>query len=184
MTRARRDAYYTPTEYSLRRQRQDAAIRTVVPLLIVFGMVAIPWVSLGLLGQSDGVAYAQSLPPEWHVAQPPAELMVRTLRSKVREEQLDAMKHRYLRTRNVAIVRGDFEKYAEDVAAGRYVHIPRDIRRIIRDHLSDADIREVKLWLEETRPTPDELIRAGKLEFSENLEEFADEFRFREDAVA
>ena len=189
MFRQRSDDYYVPTTRAQRERALGSIHRVLYPVLLALGMVAIPALSIAISEFIDsGVAHAQShdsdsMDQMTSVRQVNASRYSAALRTHIRDEQIDGMKQQYLRVRSADTLRKDLHRYADDVAQGKYTHIPREIRSIIRDYLSDRDIHNVKRWILETNPSGDDLIITAKTEFAADLDEIAGELMIPRDDV-
>lgn len=188
MSRLRPDGYHVPTARTRRKRRSRSTRRTMLPVLVIAGMIAIPALSIAVSESVGGVAHANApttSPPETFSARHErAAQLSATLRTHLHDDQIDAMKTQYLRGRNISILRRDLVRYADNIAVGNYAHVPRELREIIRDNLSKDDIGKVKRWIIETKPSARDLIFTAKTEFAEDLEEMADELMITREGVA
>ncbi len=168
MSRNQPDGYYVPTNRARRERRSRSRKNFAMPIFILAGVVAIPALSITMSDSwNDNVAHA-NVKTSTSRDEKAAQLRA-TLRTHLRDDQLDSMKTDYLRNRSGAILRRDLNRYADDISQSKYTNIPLSIRRIVRENLTSEDIHLVKQWVVETNPSPEDLIFTAEVEFAENL---------------
>jgi len=165
---------FIPSAYYGGRRRRSANSRALRRLAlpigasVLFAMVAIPLLSMGLVGDADIRRGARDGEPITLVGLPELpsrptdrESEIRALKEWLKEhfsdEEIDEMRETFVGGRDPDQVRAEVEELAEAVASGVYVDVPRFFADRVNERIGRARTAELKSHFERIGPSPVDL---------------------------
>lgn len=166
-------AHHHPFAYYGRRRRSTgrALRRLALPITasVLFATVAIPLLSLGLVGdadirrgsgQSDDPIQLVEL-PELPGRPSARESEIRSLKEWLRnhfdETEIEEMRETFVGGRDPDQVRAEVEKLADEVSRGVYVNVPRVFADRVNERIGRTRTKDLKGHFERIGPSPIDL---------------------------